>query len=128
MPRIESYRDLLAWQKGVDLAVAIYDVTRTFPKSELFGLTSQARRSAVSVPANIAEGYARTGSGEYLRFLSNSRGSLRETETDLIIANRVGFLKDVDHVALMESADEIGRLLYGLTRSVSQSKARGAPG
>ena len=128
MPRIQTYRDLLAWQRGVDLAVDIYALTRTFPKSELFGLSSQVQRSAVSIAANVAEGYGRSGPGEYLRFLSNARGSLRETETHLIIANRVGFSEDPAHLALMNRADEVGRLLYGLTKSVSRSEARGLPG
>ena len=128
MARIETYRDLLAWQRGVDLAVDIYALTRTFPKSEIFGLSSQVQRSAVSVAANVAEGYGRSGPGEYLRFLSNARGSLRETETHLIIADRVGFSKHSTHLALLDSADEVGRLLYGLTRSVSRSSARGLPG
>ena len=128
MPRIRSFRDLLAWQKAVDLAVEIYQLTRIFPKSELFGLASQVQRSGVSVPANIAEGYGSTGPGEYLHFLSNARGSLRETETHLIISNLVGLSTPEAHLALMDTADEVGRLLYGLTRSVSRSSAPGIPG
>ena len=79
------------------------------------------------MPSNIAEGHGRSGPGEFLHFLSTARGSLRETETDLIIANRVGFSKDATHVALLEQADEVGRLLYGLTRGVERSKSRGSP-
>jgi four helix bundle protein len=82
----------------------------------------------VSIAANVAEGYGRSGRGEYLHFLSNARGSLRETETHLIIANRVGFSESSTHLALMDCADEVGRLLYGLTKSVSRSSARGLPG
>jgi len=127
MSRIRSYRDLVAWQRAVDLAVEVYSLTRTFPKSELYGVTGQVRRSAVSVAANIAEGYGRSGPGEYLHFLSNARGSLRETETVLIIANLVGFSTEATHAALLQTADDVGGLLYGLTRSVSRSKSRGFP-
>jgi four helix bundle protein len=121
MSRIQSYRDLLAWQKAVDLAVDVYSLTRTFPRSEIYGLSSQVQRAAVSVASNIAEGHARS-TASYIHHLSISVGSLRETETDLIIANRVGFSKLDAHTALLESADEVGRLLFGLTRSVESRR------
>lgn len=123
---IHSYRDLLVWQKAVDLAVDVYALTRTFPKSETYGLASQLQRAAVSVASNIAEGYARSTSG-YLHHLSVSGGSLRETETDLIIANRVGFSKNDAHLALLNGADEVGRLLYGLSTSIERSRRTRRP-
>ena len=125
-PPIRSYRDLLAWQKAVDLAVDVYALTRTFPRSETYGLSSQLQRAAVSIPSNIAEGYARSTSG-YLYHLSVSGGSLRETETDLIIANRVGFSKTEAHLALLDRADEVGRLLYGLSTGVERSRRARRP-
>ena len=121
MSQIKSYRDLLVWQKAVDLAVDVYSLTRTFPRSEIYGLSSQVQRAAVSVASNIAEGHGRT-TAAYLNHLSISGGSLRETETDLIVANRVGFSKLATHVSLMEAADEVGRLLSGLIGSVERSR------
>jgi four helix bundle protein len=126
MSPIQSYRDLLAWQKAVDFAVDIYSLTRTFPKSEIYGLSSQLQRAAVSVASNIAEGHSRS-TATYLHHLGVSDGSLRETETDLIIANRVGFSKLETHLALLERADEIGRLLSGLTRGVERSRSYRSP-
>jgi four helix bundle protein len=123
---IHSYRDLIAWQKAVDFAVDIYSLTRTFPRSEIYGLSSQLQRAAVSVASNIAEGHSRS-TATYLHHLGVSNGSLRETETDLIIANRVGFSKVETHVALLAQADEIGRLIYGLTRSVERSRSSRRP-
>ena len=126
MSHIQSYRDLLAWQRAVDFAVEIYSLTRTFPKSELYGLSSQLQRAAVSVASNIAEGHSRS-TATYLHHLDVSDGSLRETETDLIIANRVGFSKLETHLALLERADEVGRLLFRLSSAVDQSRSRRGP-
>jgi four helix bundle protein len=122
MSRIQSYQDLVAWQKAVEFAVDIYSLTRAFPRSEIYGLSSQLQRASVSVASNIAEGHGRT-TAAFLNHLSVSGGSLRETETDLIIANRVGFSKLETHLALMQRADEVGRLLSGLTNSVERSRA-----
>lgn len=123
MSIIRSYRDLIVWQKAVDLAVDVYSLTRTFPRSEIYGLSSQVQRAAVSIASNIAEGHGRT-TAAYLNHLSVSGGSLRETETDLIIASRVGFTKVETHLALMESADEVGRLLSGLIANVEHARGR----
>ena len=126
MSPIRSYRDLIAWQKAVDFAVDIYALTRTFPRSEIYGLSSQLQRAAVSVASDIAEGHSRS-TATYLHHLGVSDGSLRETETDLIIANRVGFSKNETHLAMLERADEVGRLLYGLTRGVEDSRRSRSP-
>ena len=126
MSPINSYRDLVAWQKAVDFAVEIYSLTRTFPKSELYGLSSQLQRAAVSVASNIAEGHSRS-TATYLHHLDVSDGSLRETETDLIIANRVGFSKLETHLSLLGQADEVGRLLHGLARGVERSRGSRLP-
>jgi len=126
MSPIHSYRDLIAWQKAVDFAVDVYSVTRTFPRSEIYGLSSQLQRAAVSIASNIAEGHSRSTS-TYLYHLGVSDGSLREAETDLIIANRVGLSKSETHVALLKQADEIGRLLYRLSTSVERSRRSRRP-
>jgi four helix bundle protein len=115
---VTYYRDLLVWQKAMDLVVEIYRISTRFPHGEQFGLTNQIRRSAVSVPANIAEGHGRFHTAEFLHFLSIARGSLSETETHLQIALRLGYLSSDE----LQSADELiqhtGRLLNGLINSL----------
>lgn len=123
MARIESYRDLLAWQKAVDLAVDVYALTRTFPRSEIYGVSSQLQRATVSVASNIAEGHAKS-TASYLNHLSISGGSLAETETILIIGNRVGYSKLETHLSLLKQADEVGRLLRGLAKGVERSRSQ----
>jgi four helix bundle protein len=91
MPRMRSYRDLVAWQKAMDLVQEVYAATREWPRREAFGLTSQVRRAAVSVPSNIAEGYGRQSSREFLNYLSIAYGSLMELETQLLIGFRLGY-------------------------------------
>jgi four helix bundle protein len=111
---VRSHRDLIAWQKAIDLTEACYRVTSQFPRDELYGLTSQVRRAAVSVAANIAEGYGRQTKPAYLGFLRISRGSLRELETHLIIADRVGLAETAALAALLEKCDEQARILHAL--------------
>ncbi|MEM8772531.1 MAG: four helix bundle protein [Pseudomonadota bacterium] len=115
-----SYRDLKVWQKAMDLAEVVYEGTRSFPKEETYGLTSQMRRSAVSVPANIAEGYGRDSDGAFVQFLRMSQGSLKELETHAILAGRLGFMTPDTTSLTLERADEIGRMLRGLISSVQQ--------
>lgn len=115
-----KHRDLLVWQESVNLTVAIYGVTESFPKSELFGLTSQLRRSASSVPSNIAEGAARSGTAELLRFLSIANGSLSEVDTHLEIADRLGYLSD--RKVLDEKVERVFRLLSGLIASLKKKR------
>ena len=118
---IRSYRDLVVWQKGVELAVRLYSVTRRFPAHERFGLSSQIQRAAVSISANIAEGNSKSGKGHYLNHLSDATGSLSELETLLLISHRVGYLTAASDHALMALTDEVGRMLNSLTRSVARS-------
>ena len=92
MGAVKSYEDLIVWQKSVCLVEEIYTLTSSFPKSELFGLTSQMNRSAVSVPSNIAEGFGRRSSEEFKRYLKISLGSLYELKTQVLISNRLGFI------------------------------------
>jgi four helix bundle protein len=119
-----SHRDLLAWQESMLLVEAVYAVTTTFPKEELFGLTSQLRRAAVSVPANIAEGAARNGSKELLQFLGIASGSLSEVDTLVEIALRQGYIADIGD--LLTRIQRVTSLLLGLRESVRKKIA--APG
>ena len=115
-----SYKDLVAWQKSMDLVTATYRVTAIFPKDELFGLTSQLRRAAVSIPSNIAEGQGRLSEKEFRYFLGQARGSLMEVETQLQIAENLGYLQKEQTAALLQSCAEVGRILNGLLASVSK--------
>lgn len=115
---IESYRDLDVWKLGVELAVACYEVTRALPAEERYGLTSQIRRSAASVPANIAEGYGRDTPGDYVRSLRIAQGSLKELETHVIIADRVGGITPDRAEEVLRQTDRVGRMLRGLIRSI----------
>lgn len=128
MSNIRTYRDLVVWQKSVDLAVDLYAATRRFPSTERFGLAAQIQRAGVSLPSNIAEGYAKDGPGHYLSHLSHARGSLAELETQLIIANRIGFLIAASFRDLAPRCGEIGRMLRGLTEAVAASDAAGIAG
>jgi four helix bundle protein len=110
MDKIKGFRDLLVWQRAVDLAVLIYKVTDQFPKSEMYGLTNQMRRASVSVASNIAEGYNRT-QAELRHFLEIVRGSLAELETQLEIAQRIGFLPPQAYTDLLAEINTLGRQL-----------------
>ena len=111
-----TFQDLIVWQKAHQLVLEVYRVTQLFPKNEQYGLTSQLRRAAVSIAANIAEGAGRKGCKEFGHFLSNSQGSASEVETQLLIANRLGYLEQSRYAELMSSLDEIGRMITGLSR------------
>ena len=118
MVRERSYHDLVAWQKGMDFVEAVYRATRGWPKDETFGLVSQARRAAVSIPANIAEGQGRSGPRELLHYLSIAHGSLCEAETHLLIARRLDYLDQPTLDALLNNSSEVGRILQGFIRSL----------
>jgi four helix bundle protein len=117
---IQSHRDLVVWQKSMDLAVAAYRVTAPFPSDERYGLTSQIRRSAASIPANIAEGYGRESAGAYAQQLKVAQGSLKEYETHIELAHRIGLITADALTPHAKSADEIGRMLRALIRSVER--------
>ena len=110
----ESYRDLIAWRKAMDLVTDIYLVTKAFPRDEQYGLTSQLRRAAVSVPSNIAEGQARFSRKEFHHFLSHARGSLVEIETQVTIAQNLGYLGPNQTRPLLDKTSELGKVLNGL--------------
>ena len=118
MTSLKNYRDLQVWQKSIEWVEAIYNASKNFPQDERFGLTSQVRRAAVSVAANIAEGAERTSTGEFLQFLGIARGSPAEVETLLILAERLGLLRTEQRDTLLAQASEIGKMLVGLQRSL----------
>ena len=113
--------DLKAWQKAMELVVGVYRCTRSFPKEETYGLTSQMRRAAVSVPSNIAEGRGRFSNKELVHFLSNARGSLLELETQIIISQELGYLNQEQSNQLTEMTSETGRILNGLMNTFRAS-------
>src|SRR3990172_9209856 len=117
MTTLKSYRDLEVWKKSIEWVERIYLASRSFPPEEKFGLTSQIRRAAVSVAANIAEGAARTGTGEFLQSLSVASGSLAEVETLLILAGRLQVMPETAMQELLREAAEISKMLGGLKRS-----------
>lgn len=114
-----SYRELIAWQRAMDFVTACYRVTERFPADERFGLTSQLRRAAVSVPSNIAEGQGRGHVKAFMNHLGIANGSLRESETQLLIAERLNYVVRIDFQPALDLADEVGRLITGLRRSLS---------
>ena len=120
---MRDFHNILAWQKADDLAVAIYEATRAFPKEEIYALTSQIRRAAYSVPANVAEGASRNSQKDYLHFLFIARGSLAETTYFLHLSRRLGYLNEEFHSRLAEQADKASRVLTGLIGAVEKEAA-----
>jgi len=113
-----SYRDLIAWQKAFSLVIEVYRDSDLFPKSETYGLTSQIRRAAVSVVSNIAEGQGRKSRGEFEQFLGHTKGSFAELETQLLLANALGYLLDGRLNELLARSDAVSRLVNGLMQSL----------
>jgi len=122
---IQSYRDLKVWQTGMDLAAACYVAAKSLPDEERFGLVSQIRRAAVSVPANIAEGYGRENRGEFIQFLRVSQGSLKELETHLLIVQRVFPKATGAFSPLLPKTDELGKMLRALIRALQNKSKSG---
>jgi four helix bundle protein len=116
---INSYRDLLVWQKGMTLAKQIYSMTRAFPDVERFGLIAQMRRAAVSVPSNIAEGQARQGRKEFVQFLSHAEGSLAELDTQLRLAVELGYCRDSDAQQSLAVIAELQKMIASLRRKLA---------
>ena len=117
-PIVQSYRDLVVWKKSMALVLEVYRCTQSFPKIETYGLTSQLRRAAVSIPSNVAEGQARLSSGEFRQFLGNARGSLTEVETQVLIAQALGYVDQCQSEKLLSMTAEVGRILNGLLASL----------
>jgi len=115
---LKSYRDLLVWQKAIELALLVYRMTEGFPKREIYGLASQLRRASVSVPSNIAEGYGRAGRREYLQFLSVAQGSLKELETQTILAQRLAYVTSSQAERFLADSEVVGKMFGSLIRSL----------
>jgi four helix bundle protein len=119
MQAIESYKDLIVWQRSIELTVAIYHLTASFTTDERFGLTSQLRRASVSVASNIAEGYGRGSKNEYRHFLGMSRGSNAEVQTQLVISQELGFSDPQQITEAQALSDEVARMLVSLMQKLS---------
>lgn len=116
---VKSHRDLLVWQKSIHLVKAIYSLTGKWPATEQFGLTSQIRRAAVSVPSNIAEGHGRRSQREFAKYLNIAHGSLMEVETQLVIASELNYLNKSELDNCLAITSEIGRMIFGVLNSIS---------
>jgi len=125
MSGIQNYQDLITWKKSMDLSMMVYGKTARFPKDELYGLTQQMRRAGVSVSSNIAEGWGRGTTGDYLRFLRTSRGSLCELETQVQLAEQLGYLDPASAQELLNGTMECKKVLQGLIGSVEYQQAQG---
>ena len=120
---VRSYEDLRVWRLGVDLAGAVFEATKPFPHDERFGLTSQLRRAAVSIPSNIAEGWGRGSRADYRRFVLHARGSLYEIETQLLLAQRFGYLSAETADALRRDTQALSRQLHSLVRALGRPQS-----
>jgi len=123
MSSIKSYKDLLIWQKGIEIVVDLYQLVESFPKEELYALTSQLKRAAVSVPSNIAEGYGRNSTQSYIHFVSISRGSLFELETQLLVAQKLKFIKNETLFSnIMNQITEETKMINSFINKLESSK------
>lgn len=114
---VSSYRDLKAWHMAMDIAAQVYQLSQSFPKQEVYGLSSQIQRAAVSIPSNIAEGHARSSTKEYLYHLSVALGSLAELETQLLLADRLNYI-DQSLTNLLQQTDELGKIIRAIQKSL----------
>ena len=122
--QVKTYRDLIVWQKAMALVTVIYRISKKLPRDETYGLISQIRRCAVSIPSNIAEGYGRNSTSDYIRFLHIATGSLYELQTQLEIAFNLEYLKKTDFDKLYESSREIERMLTSLSRKLNGKQTK----
>lgn len=118
--RIKSYKDLIVWQKAIELVTEIYSVSKTFPNEEKFGIVNQLNRAVVSIPANIAEGWGRESSKDYLQFLRISRGSLMEVETLILISKNLNYINEELFKLISNKIEEVGKILQGLIKSINE--------
>jgi four helix bundle protein len=121
-PKADGYRDLVVWQKSISLAKLVYALTRTFPLGEKFGLVSQMRRAAVSIPSNVAEGQARHTTGKFIQFISHAEGSVAELDTQLHLAIELGFANVQQVAACAELVGDLRRMLNGLRRKLVEAR------
>jgi len=124
--KLKTYKDLIAWQKSYSLCLEIYRATKIFPQSEQYGLTAQMKRSALSVPSNIAEGYVRHGTRDYIRFLYIAYASLAELETQLLLAKDLGYIKSDDFKQIIGLQNEVQRVMRGLIESLKSRSSQNA--
>ncbi len=117
---VTHYKELLVWQKAMDLADIVYDISRSFPKEEQYGMTSQIRRAVISIPSNLAEGHARSSTREFLQFIAIAKGSLAELETQALLAERWGYIEPEQLNDAMARSDEVNRMLTGLQKSLKE--------
>ena len=120
----QDFKKLIAWAKSMDIVAAVYEATQTFPKTEIYGLTAQIRRAAVSIPSNIAEGQARYSKKDFQHFLRQAKGSAAELQTQVLIAKRLRYLKEQLADRLEASIEELMRILNGLINSLDESAAK----
>lgn len=121
---MQDFRNLKVWQKAHPLVLDVYRATRTFPKDELYGLVSQMRRSAMSIPTNIAEGCGRQSDPDFVRFLVISNGSTKELDYQLLLSKDLGYIDETNYQNLHSQADEVGRMLNGLINSINSKPQR----
>ena len=117
---VKSYKDLLVWKAAIELAVECYAATKAFPTREIYGMSSQIRRSAASIGANIAEGYGREHRGSFIQFLRIAQGSLKELETHVILCGRVELMVEDDVTRLLRQSDDLGKMLHAMIRSLQR--------
>jgi four helix bundle protein len=117
---IKSFRDLIIWQRGIHLVKEVYKETQIFPKQELYGLTSQIRRSAISIPSNVSEGHIRQHRAEFRQFLSMALGSLAELETQMIIARELNYISNEKSENLIAQMDSLGKMIRGLMKKLAK--------
>ncbi len=122
LAEIRSHKDLDVWELSMKLAEDCYSVTKSFPREEAFGQTSQIRRAAVSIPANIAEGYGRDGTASFIQFLRVAQGSQKELETHILLSRRVGLLSEDTATPLLARIESVGRMLRNLIRSLEAKR------
>ena len=125
---LKSYKDLIVWQKAYQLTLLVYKETEKFPKSEIFGLTSQLRRATVSIASNIAEGCQRQHGGEYVQFLSITFGSCAEVETQILLCKDLCYLSESNFTILINSLTEVGKMLYALITKLKENNVRKGSG
>lgn len=128
MTQVRGFKELIAWKKGMDLVEEVYRVSRNFPADERFGLTAQIRKAVVSIPSNVAEGYGRSTKADYIHFIDIAKGSANEVQTQLLIAQRLSFLREQDSQRASAMADEVQRVLRGLSDGLRRSARKSVSG
>ena len=118
---IKSFRDLIIWQRGINLVKEVYKETQNFPKQELYGLTNQIRRSAISIPSNVSEGHIRQHRAEFRQFLSMALGSLAELETQIIISRELNYISNEKSENLIDQMNSLGKMIRGLMKKLTKT-------